>query len=322
MDYPLEEDLLFRSIFNNSPIAMLVVDEHGLIRLANREANKLFDYPYDQLLGECIEMLVPQDVQVKHQTDRTVFNQNPEVRPMGAGRYLRAVRRDGSEFPVEVGLTPIYLSDRLYTLSSIVDLTYQKQIEDKVYKLAFELEEANKELAQLARTDELTGLKNRRALDEGLAHMVHLMGHVASTISLVLIDIDHFKPYNDDRGHLAGDELLKTLSKLLLDNSRESDVVTRYGGDEFAILMPGTNADGAIRMGERIRLAVQDNPWEGKMPTISLGVATISFKKRRAGSPVEIGARLLSDADRALYNAKNNGRNKLTHVMELTPKNE
>jgi diguanylate cyclase (GGDEF)-like protein/PAS domain S-box-containing protein len=317
VDYPFEGDYFFRSIFNSSPIAMIVVDDQGIIRLANREADRLFGYPYDQLLGECIEMLVPQDVQVKHQMDRTVFNQNPEVRPMGAGRYLRAVRRDGLEFPVEVGLTPIYLSDRLYILSSVVDLTYQKQIEERVFKLAIELEEANKELSQLARTDELTGLKNRRAFDEGLTNMIQLMDRVASTLSLLLIDVDHFKPYNDELGHPAGDELLKTIADLLMHNSRESDMVARYGGDEFAVLMPGTNANGAIRMGERIRLAVQDNPWEGNMPTISLGVATISFKKRKAENPVEIGARLLSDADQALYYSKNNGRNKLTHIVEI-----
>lgn len=320
MDYPLEEDHLFRSIFDASPIAMIVIDDQGIIRLANQEADRLFGYPYDQMLGECIEMLVPQDVQVKHQTDRTVFNQNPEVRPMGAGRYLRAVRRDGLEFPVEVGLTPIYLNDRLYILSSIVDLTYQKQIEEQVLNLAIELEKANKDLAQLARTDELTGLKNRRAFDEGLANMIQLMDRVASAISLVLIDVDNFKPYNDQFGHPAGDELLVTLSQLLLHNSRESDMVSRYGGDEFAILMPGTDANGAIRMGERIRLAVQDNHREGNMPTISLGVATISFKKRRAVNPVKIGARLLSDADQALYYSKNNGRNKLTHIVETKNK--
>lgn len=317
MDYPFEEDQLFLTIFNSSPIAMIVVDDRGIIRLANREADRLFGYPDDKLLGECVEMLVPQDVQVKHQANRTVFNQNPEVRPMGAGRYLRAVRSDGLEFLVEVGLTPIYLSDRMYVLSSIVDLTYQKQIEEKTFKLAIELEKANKELVQLARTDELTGLKNRRAFDEGLANMIQLMDRVVSAISLVLIDIDHFKHYNDQLGHPAGDGLLVTLSKLLLHNSRESDMVSRYGGDEFAILMPGTSEIGAIQMGERIRLAVQDNPWEGKMPTISLGVATISFKKRRAENPAEIGTKLLSDADRALYYSKNNGRNKLTHIVDI-----
>jgi diguanylate cyclase (GGDEF)-like protein len=169
----------------------------------------------------------------------------------------------------------------MYVLSTIVDLTFQKQIEEKVLVLAKDLEEANQRLAQLARTDELTGLKNRRAFDEGLTDLIQLMDRLGSTLSLLLIDVDHFKSYNDDLGHPAGDELLKTLAGLLLQNSRESDLVARYGGDEFVILLPGTHVEHAVMVGERIRLAVQDHPWLERKATISLGAATTAFETER-----------------------------------------
>jgi PAS domain S-box-containing protein len=111
VDYLTDDGHHFRLIFEYSPTAMILVDEHGLIRLANQEANRLFDCAYDQLLGKSIESLVPQAAQSKHRVNRTNFYHHPQVRPMGRGRYLRAVRQDGVEFPAEIGLTPIQLGE-------------------------------------------------------------------------------------------------------------------------------------------------------------------------------------------------------------------
>lgn len=310
----------FRLIFASSAAAMILVDEQGLIRLANQEAERLFGYACGELVGKPVEILVPHAVQASHQLNRSTFYELPQPRPMGQGRYLKAVRKDGVEFPAEIGLTPINLDDGMYVLSAIIDLTFQKQIEEKALRLAQDLEEANKRLAQLARTDELTGLKNRRAFDEGLIDLVQLMDRMCSALSLLLVDVDHFKRYNDHFGHLAGDELLKTLAELLLRNSRDSDLVARYGGDEFVILLPGTNAENAVWVGERIRLAVQDYPWQDKRSTISLGAATTIFESRMAETPDSIGARLLLSADRALYRSKRTGRNKLTHFRHMEKK--
>jgi diguanylate cyclase (GGDEF)-like protein/PAS domain S-box-containing protein len=320
VDFLTEDGPHFHLIFDSSPAAMILVDEHGLIRLANREAERLFDYECDQLLGKLIEILVPESEQAKHQMERTDFYQHPQVRPMGVGRHMRAVRKGGFEFPVEIGLTPIHLSDGLYVLCSVVDLTFQKQIEEQALELTRRLESANIRLAQLARTDELTGLKNRRAFDEGLRDLIQLMNRMSSELSLLLIDVDHFKQYNDDFGHLAGDELLKTLADLLMSYSRKSDLVARYGGEEFAILMPATNAEDSVRVGEKIRLAIQDHPWGAKLPTISLGAATISFAKITTGTLDGIGVRLLIAADQALYHSKRSGRNKLTHILDIKDK--
>jgi diguanylate cyclase (GGDEF)-like protein/PAS domain S-box-containing protein len=319
-DYLTQDGHHFREIFYCSPAAMILVDEQGLMCLVNQEAERLFDYANGELLGQRIEILVPRDDQASHQREVTNFFQHPQTRPMGAGRYLSAVRRGGIEFPAEIGLVPIHLSDGMYVLCSVVDLTFQKQIEGKALGLTRELEEANKRLARLATTDKLTGLKNRRAFDAGLKDLIQLMNRMTSTLSLVLIDVDHFKEYNDAFGHLAGDEFLKTLADLLLHNSRESDLVARYGGEEFAILMPATNARDSVLVGEKIRLAIQDYPWQGKQPTISLGAATISFKKISRGTLDGIAVQLILDADQALYHSKRSGRNKLTHILDLVSK--
>jgi diguanylate cyclase (GGDEF)-like protein/PAS domain S-box-containing protein len=317
VDYITGDNHHFRLIFDSSAVAMILVDGEGIIRMVNRQTEKLFNYRSEQLLGNPIEVLVPQAYQAKHQIQRKHFYQQHQARPMGAGRYMQAVRQDGVEFPVEIGLTPVKLDDDLYVLSTIVDLTFQKQMEEKALELARELEEANKRLKQLASTDELTGLYNRRAFDVGLNGLIRLMNRMGSSLSLLLIDIDHFKQFNDELGHPAGDELLRILSNLLLNNSRGSDMVARYGGEEFAILMPATNAGDAVLAGEKIRRAIQDYDWHGRKPTISLGVSTVSFEIRRSGTLDYVGVQLILAADQALYYSKRGGRNKLTHIQDI-----
>lgn len=296
---------------------MILVDEQGHIHMVNRQAEKLFDYCRDQLLGKPIEMLVPQAYHANHKRQRENFYQHPQPRPMGAGRYMQAVRKEGGEFPVEIGLTPVQMDDGLYVLSTIVDLTFQKKVEEQALELARELEVANKKLEQLASMDELTGLYNRRAFDVGLKGLVRLMNRMGSVLSLLLIDVDHFKQFNDELGHPAGDELLRILANLLLTNSRESDMVARYGGEEFAILLPATSAEDSILVGEKVRLAIQEQEWHGRQPTISLGAATFNFEQKRRGTLDGIGVRLILAADQALYHSKRTGRNKLTHIEEM-----
>lgn len=149
------------------------------------------------------------------------------------------------------------------------------------------------------RTDPLTGVSNRRAMDDALASLTAMKHRYEVIFSIAIVDIDHFKSVNDQRGHVAGDQVLQAVAKLMDDTARETDIVTRYGGEEFVVLMPQTELSGACVFGERIRAAV-----ERKLSlTVSVGVAE--------GLDGESAEDLLRRADAALYLAKSCGRNRV-----------
>lgn len=152
-----------------------------------------------------------------------------------------------------------------------------------------------------ARTDPLTGLCNRRALEECLAGEISRQNRYAEVFSIAIIDIDHFKNINDTQGHMIGDQIIKSVAKQLDCDARESDIVARFGGEEFVIVMPQTGADGAAVTAERIRLQIAENCSAIAPVTVSLGIATAMDKDDADG--------LLTRADEALYQAKHDGRN-------------
>lgn len=162
------------------------------------------------------------------------------------------------------------------------------------------------------RTDSLTGVSNRRALDETLESMFAMQSRYEQPFSLSIIDIDHFKKVNDEHGHLFGDQALKDVARLIDDTIRETDIVFRYGGEEFVVVMPNTPLCGACIFADRLREVIH-----AKLElTISGGVAAA----RETDDPQS----LLSRADAALYSAKAAGRN-LTYHHDgdtIAPSNE
>ncbi|MEW7856775.1 sensor domain-containing diguanylate cyclase [Pseudomonas chlororaphis] len=168
---------------------------------------------------------------------------------------------------------------------------------------------AEQELAQLAATDALTGLDNRRSLDQTLAREWGRAQRSHSALSLLMLDVDHFKAFNDRHGHPLGDEALRIVARVISDNIRRpGDLAARYGGEEFAVVLPETDNEGARRIAEHIRLAIERLPpiRDGASPiTISIGLSTW------AGTPKSSLEALCSMADKALYQAKAEGRNRV-----------
>lgn len=162
------------------------------------------------------------------------------------------------------------------------------------------VEALNSELTRTARLDTVTGIGNRRALDETLAE---LAGH---RLAAVLLDLDHFKAFNDQNGHLSGDAALARVGEILRATVRDRDLVFRYGGEEFLILLPGGDVPGATRLAERVRDAVEHDARTGPWGlTVSAGVAVAD--RFNSANPTQ----LLRRADRALYQAKRLGRNRV-----------
>lgn len=149
------------------------------------------------------------------------------------------------------------------------------------------------------RTDPLTGLSNRRALDEALTSLLTLRARYGNLFSVVFFDIDHFKRINDERGHVQGDQVLQQLAAIFDQYVRETDIAARFGGEEFVIVLPGANLEGACIFAERMRVTVQ----KLCQLTISGGVAEAAEDDNVAS--------LLQRADAALYAAKNDGRNRV-----------
>lgn len=163
---------------------------------------------------------------------------------------------------------------------------------------------------QMAITDPLTGLANHRELYEQLEREMRRAQRYRRPLTLLMLDLDHFKAFNDQYGHLAGDQALRETAEVLRQNSRSVDFVARYGGEEFAIILPETDLERAARQAERVRAAVEGHPYlqVGSEParrmTVSVGVAALMPQMRETED-------LVHDADTALYRAKTGGRNRL-----------
>ena len=158
------------------------------------------------------------------------------------------------------------------------------------------------EYEQLSVTDPLTGLLNRRYLEERLAEEITRSKRHRFSMSLMMLDVDNFKSYNDSFGHPAGDSALKTVADILKETLRGADVAARYGGEEFAILLPQTSTDEAAQIAERIRKRIERTEFPKRQVTVSIGIAGCS-------NEIDTPKDLISAADVALYAAKNHGRN-------------
>ncbi len=166
-----------------------------------------------------------------------------------------------------------------------------------------ELQQANQTIERLARTDPLTGLANRRTLQESLVREIARAARLTESLSVIMADLDHFKSINDQFGHAAGDQVLQRAAAVFTSQLRPYDLAARYGGEEFLLLLPGASPAGAFAVAERIRKELADTslPACPASVTLSLGIATFAAGE----TPDEFVAR----ADAALYRAKANGRN-------------
>lgn len=171
-----------------------------------------------------------------------------------------------------------------------------------------QLNDANQRLQQLSVTDPLTGLFNRGFLNRVLNREIRKLTRTDDWLSLILMDIDHFKQINDRFGHPAGDEVLVELGNIMRSITRENDCCARYGGEEFAILLPSTDQDGASVLAERLRIAVEQCSFHCAETTLNITVSCGTHSIRNFMD----GANLLKYADEALYNAKQTGRNRVS----------
>jgi diguanylate cyclase (GGDEF)-like protein len=215
----------------------------------------------------------------------------------------RTLRRHALELESKVVERTAELADRNEELMAM-----QTELEAQTESLA----EANAMLEGLATTDGLTGLKNHRTFQEFLSRAWAEARRHESDLSVILMDVDQFKMYNDTFGHQEGDVVLKSVSRILTEATRESDLLARYGGEEFVVVLPRTSATDALAAAERYRAAIEASDWPLRAITGSFGVATIQVDMN---APAE----LIAAADAALYRSKHAGRNRATHAQSTPP---
>ncbi|MBN2001584.1 diguanylate cyclase [candidate division KSB1 bacterium] len=200
--------------------------------------------------------------------------------------------------------------NKLELLARVKSLLRIKSLHDELAEKVKLLEQAKERLGELAVTDGLTGLYNYRYFKEYITREIRRAKRHHLFFSLIMSDIDYFKNYNDTHGHLAGDEVLKTIAQLMVSNIRSIDVAARYGGEEFALVLPETNKDSARFVAKKLSGLVENQkfPKEETQPnkriTISMGIATFPDNGQSADE-------LIKCADQRLYRAKAEGRNKV-----------
>ncbi len=295
-------DLRFKLLAEHSIDLIVAVDADLAVRYASPATSTLLACQPADLYGHTLaELFAPED--------RAAFIARHFTRTAQRGSSVpdlfRVLRHDGRTVWVEARVASLPpgngLGDYLVTLR---DADQRKLAEDSLGKV-------NAELSALASTDALTGLPNRRQFDATLHKEWYRALRDATPLSLLMIDVDHFKPLNDRFGHQVGDAFLALIGRTIRDNVRRAgDMAARYGGEEFAVVLPGTAAAGALEIAEVIRRAIQNTDTngivEGGHPlSVSIGVgATVAL----AGGG---SASLVHSADAALYQAKRNGRNRV-----------
>ena len=246
-------------------------------------------------------------------TFNALFQQDPELLMPGFHQWLEEVRqlhrtgsqrlqqremrcRDGTLRPAEISTQLMERDGRHYLIGVSRDNSERLRLEAR--------------LQRLSQQDGLTGLHNRRYFDQQLQAEWRRLRRLGTPLSLLLVDIDHFKAYNDTLGHLAGDDALRRVGQLLNDClQREGDVACRYGGEEFAIILANTGLQGARHLAERIhqRLAALDLPHPGSpLGRLTLSIGIITSNPEQQASPQQ----LVAQCDQALYQAKHGGRNR------------
>ena len=287
-----------RSVVASIVESVIVIDREGHIQSANGAAEEMFGYPESELLGENVSRLMPSPYREEHDGYLTNFLETGVGKIIGVGgRRLVGLRRDGTVFDMELAVSESRVGDDVAFTGIVRDISQQLTYERK--------------LEELSVRDSLTGLANRRAFDRVLDREWRrcLRGH--DSLAIVLVDIDYFKQYNDRYGHLAGDECLKRVASVMAQQvHRPGDVIARFGGEEFIVVLPEADGAGAVAVAEHVRRAVMDldilqERDEGTgCVTVSAGVASAIPS---SDDPTE----LINQADMALYRAKEAGRNQV-----------
>jgi diguanylate cyclase (GGDEF)-like protein/PAS domain S-box-containing protein len=272
---------------------IITIDENQNILQINQAAKDIFKLQTENIIGKPLTTLMPQKYRSKHPTYVSGFkNSKVDSRPMQARVSFRGLRRDGTEFPIEVTISKIKVSDQVEMTAVIRDISERAKLVEELSKAATE--------------DSLTHIPNRRHFEQSLRKENERAKRFERNYALIMMDIDHFKHFNDEYGHGFGDEVLVQLGLAIKKNNREIDSCARWGGEEFMVMLPETDLDGAKNWAQKFQKYLNSK--------------TIEHHSDKAKISVSIGLVQISDfgfniqdaleaVDKHLYEAKKAGRN-------------
>jgi diguanylate cyclase (GGDEF)-like protein/PAS domain S-box-containing protein len=294
-----ESNERFAGIAESSLDAIIMLNDRGEVVFWNSAAEKITGYSSYEVMGiEMHKLLIPPEALDRYRKGYSNFIVNGIGPYVGETIEVITWRKNGEEFSAEISVSALRIKDRWYAVGTLRDITERKQMEA--------------ELEHLAIHDALTGLYNRGELERRLNDEIQRAKRYKRPLSLFMLDIDWFKNINDSYGHMAGDDILRSMAELLMVEVRTQDYVSRYGGEEFVIILPETTSDEGMELAHRLCNQIAGSRFcingHGDLKvTVSIGVA---------GYPLHGDnlVCLLEAADMAMYAAKDAGRNQVAHA--------
>jgi len=300
------------NITSNMGEGLYTTDINGKITFINHEATRLLGYSSDETIAQNAHVLFHSKNEQHNNLNcvmlSTIIN-NQSYRQVQANFR----HKDQHEFPVEVTCTPIEKQGKVVgTITLFHNISERRKREAQLQSVQESLRRANLELKKQAHIDGLTGISNRRYFDQMLQKIWHIANRHQQPLSIIMIDIDHFKLYNDHYGHLRGDQCLKQVATIIRQSCmRPDDIVARYGGEEFIVTLPNTSDRDALGVAQRIctntskaHIPHSASP-TAEIVTLSAGVCSLQPTDDNSAK------NLIDCADRRLYAAKRNGRNQV-----------
>lgn len=291
------------AVVETAGAGIVTIGADGRLRSINQAAQQLWGLAPGELVGKPARLLLEPAQQQQLVDDFERHLRGDEGALLGQRREFHALHRDGRRLIVQAAITEVRHADERLFVGVINDITEQRATEAA-------LREANARLQQLSATDPLTGLANRRRLMEQLQQLWQHGQREQVSIAVLLVDVDHFKRYNDHHGHQAGDAALQTVARLLEGVARRStDLAARYGGEEFVLLLDHCDLRGAQERAEELLAALRAAALphgDAPLGRVSVSIGCASRLPSRDARPEE----LLSRADAALYRAKAAGRDR------------
>jgi diguanylate cyclase (GGDEF)-like protein/PAS domain S-box-containing protein len=294
-----ESEAKYRGLLEAAPDGMVVVNQDGEIVLLNARAEKQFGYRRDELLGQKVTNIIPEGFAERLIADALRTTAEALEQQIGTGIELCGLRKGGSEFPIEIMLSPLESAEGILVTAAIRDITERKVAEERIRFLAY--------------YDALTGLPNRTLLQDRLTKALASALRRKEKVALLFLDLDRFKDINDSFGHSVGDLLLQNVAERFKSGVRKQDTVGRLGGDEFLIVLTNVKeiANASVAAERFMHAMSAKFVIQGRSLSISCSIGISMFPEDGMD-----GESLLRNADAAMYSAKDSGRNNFRFFTE------